>query len=191
MFKLVNTLVKNVYLTRTILKRSIKASNRMSFENAQHIVWVDLEMSGLNIEKDHILEMACLITDKHLNLVAEGPELVINQSDSVLDGMDDWCKNTHGRSGLNDAVKNSKITLEEAEQKMLEFLQKYIPKNSCPLAGNSVYMDRMFLNKYMKKFNDYLHYRIIDVSTVKELNLRWFEFFQKFSIIILNNFFSI
>ena len=188
MFKLVSSLSKNVCLTNNILKRSINKTykeinnKRMSFENSSHIVWVDLDMSGLNIEKDHILEMACLITDKNLNIVAEGPELVINQSDSVLDGMDDWCKRTHSKSGLTEAVKNSKITIEEAEQTMLEFLQKYVPTKTCPLAGNSVYMDRIFLNKYMNKFNDYLHYRIIDVSTIKELNFRWYE------CICLNNY---
>ena len=92
----------------------------------------------------------------------------------MLDGMDEWCTNTHGKSGLTQAVKDSQISLEMAETIMLEFLQKYVPAKTCPLAGNSVYVDRMFLNKYMKRFNDYLHYRIIDVSTIKELNFRWY-----------------
>ncbi len=146
---------------------------RMS-ENRSHIVWVDLEMSGLNIDTDHILEMACLITDQNLNIVAEGPELIIHQSDQVLDTMDDWCKKHHGESGLTDSVRNSQITLQKAEELMLEFVKKNVPEKSCPLAGNSIHMDRIFLNKYMKKFLDHLHYRIIDVSTVKELSYRWY-----------------
>ncbi len=143
-------------------------------ENRSHIVWVDLEMSGLNIDTDHILEMACLITDQNLNIVAEGPELIIHQSDQVLDRMDDWCKKHHGESGLTDSVRNSQISLQKAEELMVEFIQKNVPEKICPLAGNSVHMDRIFLNKYMKKFLDHLHYRIIDVSTIKELSSRWY-----------------
>ncbi|CAF0835458.1 unnamed protein product [Brachionus calyciflorus] len=139
----------------------------------KNIVWVDLEMSGLNIDKDHILEMACLITDKDLNIVAEGPEIIINQSDEVLNGMDAWCTKTHGESGLTKACQESKISIQQAENMMLEFIQKHTPKRACPLAGNSIHMDRIFLNKYMKKFLNHLHYRIIDVSTVKELARRW------------------
>ena len=168
-------LTRNVKFPKEFIISSKRYKNsKMSTEGADHIVWVDLEMSGLNIEKDHILEMACLITDKQLNIIAEGPEIVINQSDTVLNSMDEWCTKTHSKSGLTDAVKNSKITLDKAENIMLEFIQNYVPKNSCPLAGNSVYMDRLFLNKYMKRYNQHLHYRIIDVSTVKELNFRWY-----------------
>ena len=153
-------------------KSKVKMADTLS--NFDHIVWVDLEMSGLNIDKEHILEMACLITDKDLNIVAEGPELIIHQSDVVLDGMDDWCKKNHGESGLVDAVKSSNISIEQAEQQMLEFVQANVPKGLCPLAGNSIHVDRIFLNKYMKNFLGHLHYRIIDVSTIKELSKRWY-----------------
>lgn len=155
---------------------------KMNQDNKNYIVWVDLEMSGLNIDKDHILEMACLITDKELNIVAEGPELIINQSNECLDSMDEWCKKTHGESGLTQACKDSKITITDAEDIMLDFIRKHTPKGSCPLAGNTIHMDRIFLNKYMKRFLDHLHYRIIDISSIKELSKRWYpeiSFFQK------------
>lgn len=154
-----------------LLSKRLK-STKMA--NLDHIVWVDLEMTGLNIDTDHIIEMACLITDKNLNIVAEGPELVIHQSDTILNEMNEWCQNTHSKSGLTQAVRESKIDIRQAEDQMVEFLKKHVSPKACPLAGNSVYVDRMFLNKYMPKFNEYLHYRIIDVSTVKELNFRWF-----------------
>lgn len=142
-------------------------------ERSSYIVWVDLEMSGLNIDKDHILEMACLITDKNLKIVAEGPEIIIHQSDEVLNGMDEWCTKTHGESGLTASCLKSQISIQQAEQIMLEFVQKHTPKGACPLAGNSIHVDRIFLNKYMKNFLNHLHYRIIDVSTIKELAKRW------------------
>lgn len=144
-------------------------------DKQNRIVWVDLEMSGLNIVEDHILEMACLITDKDLNIIAEGPELIIKQSEQVLNGMDDWCKKTHGDSGLTKACIESKISIEHAEELMLDFIKKHVPSGSCPLAGNSIHVDRMFLDKYMKNFLNHLHYRIIDVSTVKELSKRWYS----------------
>ncbi len=140
-----------------------------------HIVWVDLEMSGLNIDKEHILEMACLITDQDLNIVAEGPELIIHQSEEVLAGMDEWCTKHHGESGLTQAVRESKIDITQAEQLMLDFLKaNNIPKGQCPLGGNSIHADRMFLNKYMKNFLGHLHYRVIDVSSFKECIRRWY-----------------
>ena len=173
LFSLLNrsNLVK-LNTSSTFLHKNRFKSTKMTTND--HIVWVDLEMTGLDIEKDHIIEMACLITDKNLNIVAEGPELVIHQSDKVLDEMNDWCKTTHSKSGLTQAVKESQIDLRKAEQQMVEFLKQHVPEKKCPLAGNSVYMDRMFLNKYMPEFNQYLHYRIIDVSSIKELNFRWF-----------------
>ena len=147
----------------------------MSDSNKNSLVWVDLEMSGLNIDKEHILEMACLITDQDLNVIAEGPELIIHQSDQVLADMDAWCTKTHRESGLTQAVRESKINIAQAEEMMLTFLrQNNIPKGQCPLAGNSVHADRMFLNKYMKNFLNHLHYRIVDVSTIKELTKRWY-----------------
>ena len=156
-------------------------SNKSALDK-RRIVWVDLEMSGLDIDKEHILEMSCLITDADLNVVAEGPEIIIHQSDEILNNMGEWCKETHGKTGLTEAVKKSNIDLTTAENIMLEFIKQHVPKGACPLAGNSIHADRMFLNKYMKNFLDYLHYRIIDVSTIKELSTRWYPrnpFFAK------------
>ena len=159
---------------RNITQREQRVQKARMSENKSHIVWVDLEMSGLDIDKDHIIEMACLITDSNLKIVAEGPEIIINQADHVLDGMDDWCKKHHGESGLTDAVRKSKISIDTAEDLMLEFIQKHVPYKCCPLAGNSIHMDRIFLNKYMKRFLDHLHYRIVDVSSIKDLSNRWY-----------------
>ncbi|XP_028839303.1 small fragment nuclease [Denticeps clupeoides] len=140
----------------------------------QRMVWVDLEMTGLEIEKDQIIEMACIITDSDLNILAEGPNLIINQPDELLDGMSDWCKEHHGRSGLTQAVRDSRITLQQAEYEFLSFIRQHTPPGHCPLAGNSVHADKKFLDKYMPQFMCHLHYRIIDVSTIKELCRRWF-----------------
>uniref|UniRef100_H3CT44 Oligoribonuclease, mitochondrial n=1 Tax=Tetraodon nigroviridis TaxID=99883 RepID=H3CT44_TETNG len=150
------------------------SSSSMSSSMSQRMVWVDLEMTGLDIEKDQIIEMACLITDSDLNILAEGPNLIINQPDELLDGMSEWCKEHHGKSGLTQAVRNSKITLEQAEYEFLSFVRQHTPPGQCPLAGNSVHADKRFLEKYMPQFMHHLHYRIIDVSTVKELCRRWF-----------------
>ncbi|XP_004585145.1 oligoribonuclease, mitochondrial [Ochotona princeps] len=141
---------------------------------AQRMVWVDLEMTGLDIEKDQIIEMACLITDSDLNILAEGPNLIIKQPDELLDSMSDWCKEHHGKSGLTKAVKESTITLQQAEYEFLSFVRQQTPPGLCPLAGNSVHADKKFLDKYMPQFMKHLHYRIIDVSTVKELCRRWY-----------------
>ncbi|KAL5284129.1 REXO2 family protein [Megaselia abdita] len=138
-----------------------------------NIVWMDLEMTGLDVRKDRILEVSCLITDKDLNIVAESPTLVINQSEEVLSSMNKWCVKNHGDSGLTEECRNSTLTTEKAESLLLEFLKTNIPEKSCPLAGNSIYVDRMFLNSYMPRLNDYMHYRIIDVSSIKELCRRW------------------
>ncbi|KAK3521657.1 hypothetical protein QTP70_014698 [Hemibagrus guttatus] len=140
----------------------------------QRMVWVDLEMTGLDIEKDEIIEMACIITDSALNIVAEGPNLIIKQPDELLDNMSDWCKEHHGKSGLTQAVRDSKISLQQAEYEFLSFIRQHTPPGQCPLAGNSVHADKRFLDKYMPQFMHHLHYRIIDVSTVKELCRRWF-----------------
>lgn len=148
-------------------------SNQVS-KRETNIVWVDLEMSGLDINKDHILEMACIITDKNLNIISESPNIIIKQSDEILNSMDDWCKRTHGESGLTENVKNSKIDLKTAEQMMLDFVQAHTPKGKCPLAGNSIHIDRLYLEKYMGNFLNHLHYRIIDVTSIKELVKRWY-----------------
>ncbi|XP_078537911.1 oligoribonuclease, mitochondrial-like [Lissotriton helveticus] len=141
---------------------------------ALRMVWVDLEMTGLDIEKDQIIEMACLITDADLNILAEGPNLIIKQPDELLDGMSEWCKDHHGKSGLTQAVRESKIALQQAEYEFLSFVRQHTRPGLCPLAGNSVHADKKFLDKHMPQFMKHLHYRIIDVSTVKELCRRWY-----------------
>ncbi|XP_026228273.1 small fragment nuclease isoform X2 [Anabas testudineus] len=156
---------------------SVQLSRRvsMAFDTMPHrMVWVDLEMTGLDIRKDQIIEMACIITDSDLNILAEGPNLIINQPDELLEGMSDWCKEHHGKSGLTQAVRDSKITLEQAEYEFLSFVRQHTPPGQCPLAGNSVHADKRFLDKYMPQFMYHLHYRIIDVSTIKELCKRWY-----------------
>lgn len=144
-------------------------------ELKSRLVWVDLEMTGLDLDTCHIIEMACLITDQELNVVAEGPNIIIHQPDEILDKMNDWCIQHHTASGLVDAVKASKITLQQAEYEMLSFVREYTYPKLCPLAGNSIHVDKTFLVKYMPQFMDHLHYRIVDVSTVKELCRRWYR----------------
>lgn len=142
---------------------------------AKRIVWVDLEMTGLNVEEDHILEIACLITDHNLNVIAKGPDLVIKHSDDILANMHPWCVAQHGESGLTEASRKSNISLKEAENEVLKFVKCYVPEKKCPVGGNSLYMDRLFMRKYMPTLNEYMHYRNIDVSTIKELGKRWFQ----------------
>lgn len=138
------------------------------------LVWIDLEMTGLNPEHDVIIEIATIITDNNLNIIAYGPDLIINQPIELLDNMDEWNTKTHGGSGLTEAVKNSKINNDQAQKETLEFLKLYIEPNKAPLCGNSVWQDRIFLNKYMPLINAYLNYRIIDVSSIKEVIRRWY-----------------
>ncbi|CAL1688461.1 unnamed protein product [Lasius platythorax] len=148
-------------------------SDRIISNNADHIVWIDMEMTGLDIEKDHILEIACIVTDKTLKIISKELNIIIHQSNIILDNMNAWSLRQHRISGLTEKSRSSTISLEDAEKMVLNFLQEYIPKGVCQLAGNSVYMDRFFLYKYMPLVNDYLHYRIIDVSTIKEIVRRW------------------
>lgn len=138
------------------------------------IVWIDLEMTGLEPETCTIIEIASLITDSELNILAEGPNLAIWQPEDVLAAMDQWNQRTHRESGLIDRVRASEYTLEDAERLTLEFIQPWANARSAPLAGNSIHQDRRFLAKYMPKLENYLHYRIIDVSSVKELAARWY-----------------
>jgi oligoribonuclease len=137
------------------------------------LVWVDMEMSGLVPERDRILEVALVVTDAELNTLAEAPVFVVHQSDEVLDGMDSWNKSTHGKSGLVDKVRASTFTEAEVEARILDFLRPIIPQGGAPLAGNTVHQDRRFMARYMQAFDAYLHYRIVDVSTLKELARRW------------------
>ncbi|CAI8021349.1 Oligoribonuclease, mitochondrial [Geodia barretti] len=141
---------------------------------AERLVWVDLEFSGLDVSKDQILEIACVITDKELNVLAEGPDIIIHQSDEVLGSMNDWCVTHHGESGLTEASRCSRVGLGEAEEQMLEFVKQNVPAGRCPLAGNTIHMDKRFLDKYMPRLMQHLHYRIVDVSSVKELCRRWY-----------------
>ena len=137
------------------------------------LVWLDMEMSGLNPEKERILEIAMVITNGDLEIVAEGPVLVIHQEDALLDAMDAWNKGTHGRSGLITKVKESTLTEEAAEKLCLEFLSKHVKAGVSPMCGNTIHQDRRFMARYMPKLEAYFHYRNIDVSTVKELCRRW------------------
>jgi len=138
------------------------------------LVWIDLEMSGLNPETCKILEIATLVTDADLELVAEGPDMVVHQPDAVLDAMDAWCTTHHGDSGLTAGVKASSISLAEAEAQTLAFLEPLCEAGASPLCGNSIAQDRRFIARYMTKLDAFLHYRMIDVSTIKELSRRWY-----------------
>jgi oligoribonuclease len=139
----------------------------------QNLVWLDCEMTGLDPDKERIIEIAVVVTGPQLTPRIEGPVLVIHQSDELLDQMDNWNKGTHGRSGLIDKVKASSVTEADAEKELLAFLAKYLPKGTSPLCGNTISQDRRFLVKYMPKLEAFLHYRNIDVSTFKELAKRW------------------
>ena len=138
-----------------------------------NLVWIDLEMTGLDPEKERIIEMATIVTDSELNLVAEGPVIAIRQPDSLLDAMDEWCTRTHGESGLTQRVKESNTSERDAEQETIEFLKQYVAPGKSPLCGNSIGQDRRFLVKYMPELEGYFHYRNLDVSTIKELARRW------------------
>ena len=139
----------------------------------QNLVWIDCEMSGLDPEKERLLEIAVVVTGPTLQPRIEGPVLVIHQSDALLGSMDVWNKGTHGKSGLIDKVKASTLTEEQAERQLLEFIGRYVPKSASPLCGNTISQDRRFLVKYMPKLEAWLHYRNLDVSTLKELAKRW------------------
>ncbi|MCM2252534.1 MAG: oligoribonuclease [Ramlibacter sp.] len=141
--------------------------------NDQNLIWIDCEMTGLDPEVDRIIEIAVIVTGPGLQPRIEGPVLAIHQSDEQLGRMDSWNKGTHGRSGLVDKVKASTVTEAQAEQEVLDFVARYVPKSSAPLCGNSIGQDRRFLVKYMPKLEAFFHYRNIDVSTLKELARRW------------------
>jgi oligoribonuclease len=138
------------------------------------LVWIDMEMSGLVPDRDRILEVAMVVTDADLNTIAEAPVYVLHQSDEVLDAMDSWNKSTHGRSGLIDKVRAAQLTEAEVEARLIEFLKPIVGERLAPLAGNTVHQDRRFMARYMPAFDAYLHYRIVDVSTLKELARRWY-----------------
>ncbi|MBZ9557433.1 MULTISPECIES: oligoribonuclease [Modicisalibacter] len=137
------------------------------------LVWIDLEMTGLDPDKERIIEVATLITDGELNLVAEGPVIAVKQSDALLGAMDEWNTKTHGESGLIDRVKASTVDTATAERRTLDFLAQYVAPNSSPVCGNSVHQDRRFLEREMPELLAFFHYRNLDVSTLKELAKRW------------------
>lgn len=135
---------------------------------------MDLEMTGLDPDKENIIEIATLITDGNLNLIAEGPDLVIHQKPKLLKAMDEWNLKQHAKSGLIEAVQKSKLSVADAEKATLDFIQQHVPPKTSPLCGNSIHHDRRFLIKYMPKLHDYLHYRHVDVTTIKALIQRWY-----------------
>jgi len=138
-----------------------------------NLIWIDLEMTGLEPSVDHIIEIATIVTDSDLNTLAEGPMLAIHQSDELLAAMDEWNTSHHGASGLTERVRQSTITVAEAERQTVEFLRQYVPEGASPICGNTIGQDRRFLVKYMPQLEAYFHYRNLDVSTLKELIRRW------------------
>ncbi|XP_065559853.1 probable oligoribonuclease [Artemia franciscana] len=140
----------------------------------KRLVWVDLEMTGLDVDRDYILEMSCIITDPELNVITEGLTVAIKQPDRILENMNEWCQKHHTESGLVARCKASNIYTPQAENMMLELIESCTPKGKCVLAGNSVHEDRRFLAKHMPRIINHLHYRIVDVSTIKELCRRWY-----------------
>ena len=142
-------------------------------QDQNHLIWLDMEMTGLNPDSDRVIELAVVITDSELNTVAESPVLVVHQSDAVLDGMDAWNKGTHGRSGLIDKVRASTLDEAAAQAQMLAFLQQHVPAKASPMCGNSICQDRRFMARWMPELEAHFHYRNLDVSTLKELCKRW------------------
>ena len=142
-------------------------------QDQNNLVWMDLEMTGLDPDRDRVIEVAIVVTDSQLNTLAEAPVLVVHQVDAVLEAMDNWNKGTHARSGLIDKVKASVLTESAAEDQLLAFLAQHVPGKTSPLCGNSICQDRRFLARHMPRLEAYFHYRNLDVSTVKELARRW------------------
>jgi oligoribonuclease len=151
----------------------------------ENLIWIDLEMSGLQPEHDQIIEIATIVTDAHLTEQVDGPAIAIHHDDEVIDAMDAWNTRHHGQSGLIDRIRKSQYTAAQAEQESLEFLRRYVPPGVSPMCGNSICQDRRFLYKYMPELAEYFHYRNLDVSTLKELAQRWapaLATFQKRSV---------
>ncbi|MFO7704802.1 MAG: oligoribonuclease [Halopseudomonas sp.] len=141
--------------------------------NPENLIWIDLEMTGLDPDNDVIIEIATVVTDSQLNVLAEGPVMAVKQADALLQGMDEWNTRQHGQSGLTQRVRDSQISAEEAQRQTLAFLQQWVPAGKSPMCGNSICQDRRFLYRGMPELEVYFHYRNLDVSTVKELVARW------------------
>lgn len=142
-------------------------------QDAKNLIWIDLEMTGLDSDNDKIIEIATIVTDSELNILAEGPMIAIHQSDEIMKGMDEWNTNQHGQSGLTKRVKESAANEAEAERVTIEFLREYVPEGKSPMCGNSICQDRRFLYRSMPDLEKYFHYRNLDVSSLKELAARW------------------
>lgn len=147
--------------------------NQSERPNEFNLVWVDMEMTGLDPDKERIIEVAVVVTDSNLNILGEGPVFAIHQSNEILDGMDSWNKGTHGRSGLIERVKASTVSEADAESALIEFLKQYVPSGKSPMCGNTICQDRRFMVRGMPKLEAFFHYRNLDVSTLKELCRRW------------------
>jgi oligoribonuclease len=152
---------------------SLKIPWKIMAQDANALIWIDLEMSGLNPDQDRIIEVAVVVTNTQLDTVAEGPVFAVHQSDVILDGMDAWNKSTHARTGLTERVRCSALGEADVEAQVVAFLAQHIPKGVSPMCGNSVCQDRRFLARYMPELEAYFHYRNLDVSTLKELARRW------------------
>lgn len=142
-------------------------------QDPNNLIWIDLEMTGLDTQKDAVIEIATIMTDGELNVLEEGPVFAIHQPDEIINAMDDWNKNQHSKSGLVERVRQSHISETEAERLTIEFIERYVPPNKSPMCGNSICQDRRFLARCMPKLEAYFHYRNLDVSTIKELARRW------------------
>ncbi|HZF22466.1 MAG TPA: oligoribonuclease [Burkholderiales bacterium] len=142
-------------------------------QDPSYLIWIDMEMSGLNPDADRVLEVAIVVTDSQLVTVAEAPVKVVHQADAVLDRMDSWNRSTHKKTGLTDKVKAARQNEAEVEAELIAFLAQYLPENTSPMCGNSICQDRRFLARYMPKLEAFFHYRNLDVSTLKELAKRW------------------
>jgi len=141
--------------------------------NQQNLIWIDLEMTGLDPQNDLIIEIATVVTDKNLSILAEGPVIAVHQNDAALDAMDDWNQKHHGQSGLIDRIKASRVNEAAAEKETITFLEKWVPAGASPMCGNSICQDRRFMARCMPELETFFHYRNLDVSTVKELASRW------------------
>lgn len=148
-------------------------SEQSANNKKENLIWIDLEMTGLEPETDRIIEIATIVTDKELNVLAEGPSIVIHVEDTYLDAMDEWCTDQHGKSGLTQRVKDSNVLEATAAEETMKFLEQYVDKGASPMCGNSICQDRRFMAKWMPDLEEFFHYRNLDVSSLKELAQRW------------------